>query len=72
MKWFYYVVNTRKDDVVQTFIDTNGNNRGLCVRYTFPEVVFFSVHTLIKDSMNFEIPEFEQEWVPVPQSYVVS
>lgn len=56
----------------QDFIDTNGNNRGLCMRFTFPITSFDQQYTSIKNLLNWSIPAFDMTVEPDSGSYITS
>lgn len=56
----------------QDFIDINGNNRGLCLKFTFPITSFDVQYTSIKNLLNWSIPTFDMTVEPDTGSYITS
>lgn len=69
--WFYYIGSFTKSGV-QNYTDPNGNDRGLCVKYTTTMAELTSQYSNLKNSMGWSIPQFVHQWVPLPQTYVQS
>lgn len=67
--WYSFIGDFQKYGTAD-FVDHFGNNRGLCMKYTFPTTAMAQQYTSIKNLLNWTIPTFDQSWTPETSHYV--